>query len=711
MFDEPETKRKGARSLFSTSLRAVPSYIADEEAHIEKTEAKSAINTRDISTEIYDELENFGSSGHGWKQLKIIVRSHGMQVLGDAIAAGVIDVEFCGILITLCIHTFAIEEAEILLSSLLASGRYTEPKTLYDAAPRQFSMLWKFVEYTGRFSFQYKQLTSLISCGVLPLGWLATKEFRPVWTGIIQRLSPDSTNSEALIFLESSLPFLAGCGQLSNSSGTSSLAIVKHTFASLLATLLSIVVLSREGADAYSESQMAAPVAPYEHVTTLLQTCATEYDLSHISNSQGVLLLAANLIAGEQLDGNSNSSGRLVELLHDRSSDSDNELDGAPSNYNELVTFICSVARCCGRGASSVGFEYLKYLHHLLENIGNNGALTDIFQGVIVDSAFTFAQQLPDQNHIDYVSIVDAKFSERDVKHHLGPISEADDETRPGFRWEEGIGEWVMTTPSGNNSKQESISKYSLKGESESDSPFKSPPRQHQNKGKEVLPLARKRSIRSSNVFVEPEDDLSVLDDMDSSAGPLYFETEDAASEDELQTTFSCSNDFAVSADSASEEDEEVFSTETSFCSEASVLEENACKSIRRVIDRAPRLSRKVLRKSHDWHVFDESFGSTASSLSSPSTEPEGKRQYVDRVPRLGRRALRRSQTWQLFDESDDELSFLSASSKGDSVLRDITQTPQNTVPVRKGKAITKQRKPIVNWNAMGSDSEDELGL
>jgi hypothetical protein len=58
-----ETKRrKGARSLFSTSLRAVPRYIIQQEAllqaHMEETGSKSAIESRDISMEIYDELVN-----------------------------------------------------------------------------------------------------------------------------------------------------------------------------------------------------------------------------------------------------------------------------------------------------------------------------------------------------------------------------------------------------------------------------------------------------------------------------------------------------------------------------------------------------------------------------------------------------------------------------------------------------------------------------
>ncbi|TVY51270.1 hypothetical protein LCER1_G007287 [Lachnellula cervina] len=716
MRDEPVTK--GARSLFSMSLRAIPSYIAEEEAHLEETGTKSAIDTRDISTEIYDELEDFGTSGYGWKQLKVIVRSHGTKVIGDAITAGLIDVEFCGVLVTLCIHTFAAEEAEVLLSSLLSSSHFPAPKNLYDFAPRPFSMLWKFVEYTGRFAFQYQQLASLISKGVLPLGWLATKEFRPVWIGVMQRLSPGSVNSDALMFLETTLPLLARSGQSSNTLDTSSFAILKPTFSSLITTLLSIVLLSREATESCVDERPAVSDAPYEHVTTLLQSCVIQYDLSPApNNTQGALLFAANLIARQQIGKCTESENSLVKLLQDQTWEGEDDSDVAPASYNDLVAFICSVARCCGRGASSVGFEYLKYLHLTLVNLSIDGPGVDIFQGVIVDSAFAFAQQLPEQTHLDYASTLDVKFSDRKVKHELAPVSEASNDARPGFRWEEGIGEWVMATPAGNNSKRDSIARYPLK-EDECDSPFQPPPRTRLNKTKEVAPVPKKRNLRSSNVSMEPADSSDVPDYSDSVLNVLHFEMNAAASDDELHTSFPCNDDSfesgsmsgSISVGLAS--DVEMSFPQTSLSSGESLSEEETeYKHSRRSIDRAPRLCRNELRSSQDWQLFDKSFSSIASSSTSDQTrDVNSRRQYVDRAPRLGRRALRSSQAWQLFDESDDELSFLSVSSQSDQVLGDITNTATTkNRSARRTRAATKSRKSIANWTT--PLSEDELGI
>jgi hypothetical protein len=192
---------------------------------------------------------------------------------------------------------------------------------------------------------------------------------------------------------------------------------------------------------------------------------------------------------------------------------------------------------------------------------------------------------------------------------------------------------------------------------------------------------------------------------------PLRAGADAEASDDELHTSFSNddSSGFDVSASEVG-----IHSNETSFCSVGSVAEENEYTDFRQSIDRAPRLRRKVLQRSQDWQLSDESFSSTASSSTSSQSEEVGVgRKYVDRAPRLGRRALRTSQAWQLFDESDDELSYLSVSSQGDPALRDITNTSSmKTRPVRKTTAAAaKQRKPIINWTASISDSEDELGI
>src|ERR1700710_2483484 len=105
--------------------------------------------------------------------------------------------EFCRILVALCIHMGASKEGETLLSSLLSVQNLPAPKSVFtrlgdDEQSRPLSMLWDFVKQQHCFSFQYKVLSSMISNGILPLSWVATKEFGPIWTRGIQALSSDS---------------------------------------------------------------------------------------------------------------------------------------------------------------------------------------------------------------------------------------------------------------------------------------------------------------------------------------------------------------------------------------------------------------------------------------------------------------------------------------------------------------------------------------
>jgi hypothetical protein len=176
-------------------------------------------------------------------------------------------------------------------------------------------------------------------------------------------------------------------------------------------------------------------------------------------------------------------------------------------------------------------------------------------------------------------------------------------------------------------------------------------------------------------------------------------------------------SDSSRNLEASSPSDDSASEVEVSFAEEESVASDKSSpqlpfqvvKRTRQSIGRTPRLSRKQLWNSQDWHIFDESSVSTASSSSSGSQQ-NSDRLFVDRAPRLGRRALRSSQAWQIFDESDDELSILSVSSKGDRVLQDVT----NVTAISNARR-TKARASLTQWKSVPktvvalSDSEDEL--
>jgi hypothetical protein len=718
--DKSEVKRKGARSLFSMALRAVPKYIAQQEGlletYMEKTSSKSAIPTREISSEIYDELEAYGSSGYGWKQLKVIVRAHGVQVITDAIRSGLLDVEFSGCLITLCMQISAMDEAQSLFSALLSSTQFSPPRTIYDKPNRILPMLWKFTEHSGNPSFQYRELANLISVGLLPLEWLATKEFGPVWTRVIQSLSPNAENLEALLFLDMLLPLLSSAvgeehvAESFASNSTLSEAGT-NTFSSLLTTLASIMILNKEREGLARDNDA---VQESVHINRLFRSCIIQ-DQKALGTSSSLPMLAEVIAQSETtaIVRKPFSYDALAKQLR--------QGRGTHSQvYSQAVLFLCHVARCCGRGALNSGLEYLQKAHSLLGACASD--LTSIFKSLIVDSAFAFAEQIPNREHLDYAADMDIKFGVR----RFGPGSSVhsdisageESESRAGFRWEEGISEWVTATPM--IVKKISVI-ISAKEDSECENPYRPPPSLRWKTGKNSLPPSRAGSpqedIMDQTVDfqdISPERGATAVEDSQSELNDVASSSP-TNSDDELgpdSPRLDCSFISNVSTST------EGSFTEASFISTSSSVSSISTRSVgaRKTIDRAPRFNRELLCNSQDWQLFEESsLCSTSSTSSNQGTESTESRQHIDRAPRFGRKALRSSQAWQLFDESDDELSLLSVSSQGDQVLQDITDTPfangRRSLHTCQEKYRSVPLKPAKRRILDVSDSEDELGM
>jgi hypothetical protein len=753
--DEPQKKRCGPKSLLSLCLNTVPRYIAQEEevfaAHMEETGSKSAINGRDISTEIYDDLEAFGSNGRGWKHLRSIVRSHGIKVISDAIRAGSLDAQFVGILITLCIRTSATKEGEILLSSLLSTVNFPGPKSVFtrfgdEPATRPLSTLWKFAETTGSFSFQCRQLSTLVFDGLLPLGWLASKELGPIWTKAIQVLAHDATDTDALVFVDTTLPLLAQSGGLGGEEyGVMTEDVVmieatKQTFSSLLTTLLSIVILSKDPANQTPVQSSESFVAKYEHFTTLIRSCLMQWELSHSFNIQGTLLVIANVVLRQIGHNGPGIEVDLVDVLLNHLRQMSKSAGILPL-YHEIVTFVCSIARCCGRGASNSGFEHLENLHQILESFVGDRESDEgtILREIIADSALAFAQEIPDQKHLDYAARMEGRVHRIEVKPRVSLTPGYSlDSSRIGFRWEEGISEWVTATPSMSTSKCKYSTTSSEADQSECETSFR-PPIQPRTKKQAPLHM-RARAVRSTEsvcissinneaVVSSPLRESTTLElDRDSAdeifdlTSPEDDPTDVEDFEDDLASNIVLTKKDLVENDSASDIDDsgdelaiESLEKGQSNGSEDSE-DELQPSSPQSYVSNASEHSLSPLPRSEDSEesLVDEPFTSVASSAVSHESGKSGSgRRHIDRVPRLSRRVLRRNLQWQLFDESDDELSFACVSSEGDSILQDITNNVGlGTQRQRQIEAAAKQQKHFGGFGGpLLGDSEDELGF
>ncbi|KAF7934256.1 uncharacterized protein EAE97_008616 [Botrytis byssoidea] len=497
--------RRGPKSLLSMCLATVPKCITMEEklfsSEVKNVGSYSTIERRDVSTETYDGLERFfGVSDRGWKHLRTLVRAHGVQIIRDAILEGLLEFNFSELLVDLCIYSGHYDEAELLLSSLLSVYKSPAPnqRAQNHALPGPLATLRSFVEETMRTGFAYRQFSLLIQSGNLPLPWVATSAFAPVWTGLMQDLSLNHARADATMLMDAVLPRLVDyVSQPDSSSDTGFHEICRSTLLSVLTTITSIILLSRgegglEGEDEWAMSESVLdndsagglPVAldtpagyltsheihEFDHFTIissahfkLLKDCLK---IIGRDNKETALKSTIFLLACLVTEPNADDIPHLIIdslyetcVEHTGNTKSNDEVPFSfvqkpLSAYDEAVKFLTSVARCCGKGASNSGFEYLQYIHRRLKkvNTGRDLKARTIWHGIVVDSAFAFARVTPGQKYLDYADSMDGELHAGGSKRPDSGRTEARREST-SFRWEEGISSWVTTTPATNTNE------------------------------------------------------------------------------------------------------------------------------------------------------------------------------------------------------------------------------------------------------------------
>lgn len=664
----PVTKRKGASSLLSTCLKTVPQYIAEEQAFMEAelrgNGTKSAINNRDVSTEIYDHLESFGTSNRGWKNLRIVVRSHGIQVILDAVQDGLLDIDFCGALATLCVKTDAMDEAEALVSAMLNASILSQPKTIYtrfsdNSTTRALTIFRQFVNQNYRPNLHYRQLSRLLETEQLPPEWLATREFAPILCTAIQHVSFDLDSAEPWMFMQSVISKLADLN-----SSHPFLDAMKQTYSSLLTTLTAIAVLCNTSATR-SDSHDRQPT--HGRIIDMLRTCLARHVYDK-TDSHGSLLALGTLIAGTHDTDRPLPDIRASTLLleHIRQCKTSSTRS---SLRNFLVAFLCSVSQCCGRGTATVGFDNLQQFHSTLESFASDMEKdgSNFLHELIVDSALAFSHEAPDRQSLEYATTVEIKFhvvKTREVAVGSTPRKSS------GFRWEEGISEWVAATPA---------PKVQLEKDWADSSDCETPLR---------VPVRRQRVVNANSGLRESHRSSST--GLGSSPSSVAVDSDDGLNHNVSPS----SNRSDLESASPTVAAEELASSSSFISANADEQEDDSTEDDDLCTDSLPAL-------------IDTSLDSNSN------TDTRSSRQYIERAPRLGRKVLRKSLSWQLLeDESDDELSFVStSSSQTDNVLRDLTNNTSRSTQTRsRTKRDLKHFKPISNDDSLIDVSEDELG-
>ena len=489
----PEKSRKGTRSLMSTCLRQVPRYIVLEEYWA----AEDGVDEeeRDIGAEIYAELEEYGSgSGHGWRALKEVVRAHGTALLCDAFEERLLGLETLQGLYRLCMNVSAWDEAEKLLGSYLEVMKPLSLPTstradFFDPQVSVYMALMKdFVDTTWRHQFFYDQIEYMLVQDLLPLEWLATGAMLPVWNRVVRTLTDCRHRTyanayrllETVISMGAGLPVdeldeeaEAGLTPARVSVRTDIRDALNNTFSSVLTLLASIAMVSfvrAEGTD--SETARSVTWVLDSLAINLLQRRDIRKDLKALDADEHIEDFARRAVwcvtapflvqlSGCQLASDSISLGLptfisafnwIVSQYSSTGTDLSPLLEAIP-------TFISTTVQCCGKAWNTDGFPQLQNLVSALLAIKTPTLNQPSWslRRIALDSCLEFAQHTKAGEHFTYArqvekSLVRVKpivLGNRRASGDVGAREEVGESAaqQSGFRWEEGIGEWVSCTP------------------------------------------------------------------------------------------------------------------------------------------------------------------------------------------------------------------------------------------------------------------------
>lgn len=372
--DPPRESKTGTRSLMSTCLRQVPTYI-DGRQHWEDEEN---IEKVDVSEEIYQQLEKMGTSA-GWRPLREVVRAHGVALVTTAIAESLLDTSSIEQLVRQCYLSLAFDEAEEILSAFaFTTAPIPPPKTSRDELIQfndtRFGGLaaaHAWAERADEWSFFYRLVRSMLLLDLLPIEWTSTARFKQIWSRIIRNISDSKSpaHSEACKFFHTVLSLACGISaaeindSLSDEGGndrsTNTLVHINKalntTVSSLSAIFAAIFLLPDEEASYGRDGRYAM-----KHALESLAIDITYHILgghldSMVSRSDFAMERLSNIVTCAIIAGVKNDQSPPVIApspitMHITALARVEETTG--QQLLNLPAIVCSVAETCGKAYS-----------------------------------------------------------------------------------------------------------------------------------------------------------------------------------------------------------------------------------------------------------------------------------------------------------------------------------------------------------------------
>ncbi|KAI9692548.1 MAG: hypothetical protein M1822_006779 [Bathelium mastoideum] len=244
---------------------------------------------------------------------------------------------------------------------------------------------------------------------------------------------------------------------------------LSNTLSSLVTMLSAIVLVTRDGTSSDNNHQTIGSPAWLIHSAAIdlitswkkLTGCkVTRSELNEKRLRRCLQVLVAELLlqismSPRNLDTTAFAVDECAGVLRDMASVYVQDANSEAAD--DLPEIVCSIARCCGRTASSDGLAQLELLVQKLVSYSSpdlRSSSASFLRQLALDSACCFASD----SDADAASQALLRRVEASVQS-IGPLQttatpfrkrgQSQQTSRDGYRWEEGICEWVLATPAG----------------------------------------------------------------------------------------------------------------------------------------------------------------------------------------------------------------------------------------------------------------------
>ncbi|WYZ40309.1 hypothetical protein EsH8_IV_000650 [Colletotrichum jinshuiense] len=445
----------GKNSLLSMCIRKVPQCAAAIEAWERSKAANhgpvSSIKQMSYSLRVYDELETLGGAGNGWSHLQALLRAHAIYILTEVIMDGLLDVAFVHILIEHCKAIECPYETAKLMEALLGlSHLKSRENTEKFCSETQGQVLVSLADLAGQTGIEFHLLetvTPLLISGHLPVATLSTKLFGFLWTATACSVLEQRAHPSATRFAATGLGLLCICSfptrKRRRAKFRTTPTSARLTLSSVLGALSAMAMISQNFGNTTDGTETRGRGRTHRVVLQILHE-AMALVVSEGGSKEAMYPLQLAIFLSTRSDLAHKSMVRLKQVVESLGGGLDpRNPECTRRNHSELfdttIALTCSIAHCCGRATNQPSNQYFDEICKLVDRLQ-----APSFSTLRVDGAFLLAQKTDDLRDLVFAeTITEVLTGNNAIATHIG----AKATFFAGYRWEEGISEWIAVSP------------------------------------------------------------------------------------------------------------------------------------------------------------------------------------------------------------------------------------------------------------------------